>query len=506
MYIIRELTKQFPTLWARVSDSDGEFLLVEAANVLPKWLSPENDVNRSWIHAGQLHIISFPQGSGVASKKIKLSEAVNIIQNSTDSLLHSPFIEAEAFYRLEKYPGQIQESIHHAVVTVPRRLAYIIHEVPRAIAPAVEAFYLRDPPSLKPLMSDSAGRLTFPPSDLVQLSVKFTKVLYAQLKSQRFSPPPAWQGIFNALEREIHGPQENHSMLELGMKVACGFEMLALDAAKSNNRTAREVALLLEDLAEDGDSILPTDADISSWKDSTRVDDDSWMDIDFEDFQKELDGKRGESAEKSFGDANTKADLRKIVSRFEAFLNDERAGIDGAEFDEMDEDDDDQSNLSEESDSEDRDVSFNEDEFARMMREMMGLPAESAPATSKGKGKAPTPTSEPLKEDSEDEEIRTLSERMAAELNEHGALDMDSTPKTVKALKGKGQGAARESATGAGENEDSSESEEVDIDYNLAKNLLESFKGQAGLVGPVGTMLADMGVRLPRDEDEEDEQ
>ena len=77
----------------------------------------------------------------------------------------------------------------------------------------------------------------------------------------------------------------------------------------------------------------------------------------------------------------------------------------------------------------------------------------------------------------------------------------------------KGKGKGKEKAAGSSKeagigdiDEDASEDDEVDIDYNLAKNLLESFKGQAGMVGPVGTMLADMGIRLPRDEsDDEDE-
>ena len=32
VYILRELTKTHPHLWARAFDTDGEFLLVEAAN------------------------------------------------------------------------------------------------------------------------------------------------------------------------------------------------------------------------------------------------------------------------------------------------------------------------------------------------------------------------------------------------------------------------------------------------------------------------------------------
>ena len=41
VYILRELSKQFPKIWIRIVDTDGQFLLIEAANVLPRWLNPE---------------------------------------------------------------------------------------------------------------------------------------------------------------------------------------------------------------------------------------------------------------------------------------------------------------------------------------------------------------------------------------------------------------------------------------------------------------------------------
>lgn len=41
VYLLRELTKKHQDLWIRVVDSDGEFLLVEAASSLPDWLEPE---------------------------------------------------------------------------------------------------------------------------------------------------------------------------------------------------------------------------------------------------------------------------------------------------------------------------------------------------------------------------------------------------------------------------------------------------------------------------------
>lgn len=46
VYLLRELSRQFPQIWIRVIDSDGEFLLVEAADVLPKWINPEVMENR----------------------------------------------------------------------------------------------------------------------------------------------------------------------------------------------------------------------------------------------------------------------------------------------------------------------------------------------------------------------------------------------------------------------------------------------------------------------------
>jgi hypothetical protein len=41
VYIMLELSKQYTSAWIRITDTDGEFLLIEAANVLPSWLNPE---------------------------------------------------------------------------------------------------------------------------------------------------------------------------------------------------------------------------------------------------------------------------------------------------------------------------------------------------------------------------------------------------------------------------------------------------------------------------------
>ena len=50
VYILRELSRQFPEAWIKVNDTDGEFLLVEASNALPRWLNPEVASNRVRSH------------------------------------------------------------------------------------------------------------------------------------------------------------------------------------------------------------------------------------------------------------------------------------------------------------------------------------------------------------------------------------------------------------------------------------------------------------------------
>ncbi|KAH7245899.1 SGT1 protein-domain-containing protein [Fusarium tricinctum] len=505
VYILRELSKLHPNLWIRVFDTDGEFLLVEAANVLPRWLSPEIDNNRSWINKGNLLLIPVKDEDGLRSRNLELPDAVEAIKTKRNTLVHSGFVEAEAFYRLEKYPAQISESIHHSLATIPRKLAYVLHSLPKSVAPAVEMFYLRDPIALKRVISPS-GRSTFPPEDLITISIRFSKVLFAQLWSQRFDTPPTWSDVLRKAQKEAPSNEADKIMarLDIGMKLTCGFEMLCAKAEKSKSRVVRELAIVLEDLAEDGNEALPSDEEIKTWKDANRDDSEAWMDINYQDFEKELEGKgrnASSSTKSGFGDTNTQSDLRKIVSRFEAFLNDDTAGMDGAELDEMDydDDDDDDDEFDEDSESEDKEVSFDEEEFAKMMREMMGLPSTASSTNTTSKA---TDKSKPPVVDEEDEEIQKLTTEFEAELNEHGALKLDPVDKQPR-LKNTSQKEGESSLPDIEEEGEEDSEEEVDIDYNLAKNLLESFKSQAGMAGPTGNLLGMMGFQLPRDEGDE---
>jgi hypothetical protein len=121
----------------------------------------------------------------------------------------------------------------------------------------------------------------------------------------------------------------------------------------------------------------------------------------------------------------------------------------------------------------------------------------------------------------EGEEIRKVMVAMEAELNEHGALDLNPTLRKLASLQG-GAPTAQPLAKGKGKqssvpvhgeseiqkggeetSDESDDDEELDIDFNLAKNLLESFKSQTGMPGPGGNLMGMMGLHMPRDEGNE---
>lgn len=434
-------------------------------------------------------------------------------------LIHLPLVEAEAFYRLTSYPQQINNSLHYACVTLPRKLAYILHNSPTSIAQAVEAFYLRDPVALKALQKESLARI-LTPDDLVVTSIRFTRVLYAQLKSQHFSPPEIWKSTLTKAEKtatsEAKKPSE-YAQIEMGMKVTSGFDILLTDALYRDNRSVREIQLLLRDLEEG--VTLPTDAEIEAWPNGKRADDEGWLNINFEDFEKELQGNSGKSKKSEpegsfgpslpsgFGDAKTQADLKKLVQRYEEFLGDQNAGYDGADLD-MDVDDEGEDE-DEDSDEEDKGVSFDEHEFKMMIREMMGLSAGEFDEISSPIRESRSNTKEEDapnggEEASEEEEIHKVMQEIEAELKEAGALNLDPSPSkfaaAIPSQERKG-GAVEKEYMKRQDLKDESD-EEINIDFNLAQNLLESFKAQAGMAGPGGNLMGMMGMHMPRDEDE----
>ena len=515
VWLMREISRKFGDVWIKLTDTDGEFLLIEASGTLPAWLEPEVADNRVWINDGKLKVIK-PAAAAHSSRrteeKLAPPDARHAILKEPKRIMHSTSVEEEAFYRLRNYPAQIQRNMHRALITVSRKVAYLLNSKPSYISPAIEAFYIRDPIALKSLSSKAAlDTMTFPPKDLVTISVRFPRVAYAQLKSQEFPAPAAFaQSIHINLDGKML------SRAETGMKITCGLEMLVNDSQHQDKLAVREMKLLLDDLAT-GDEVLPTDRELEQW-DKTE-DDEAWLNIDFNDLDQELDARGSQPGKKrDFGDKAAQENLQRIVKQFETFLNDDKAGPDGAGLFAEDSDGDPDGDVSDadsdDDNEEDKDASFDEDAFSRLMQEMMGMPpevmkevmmgqlgagaADKAKAMKENDGKAVSRVQEVDDDTSEsgEEDMQTMMKQMETELHEHGALNL--RPKTAA------ERAFLKNKDGDSNSSDD-ELDDNDIDINLARNLLESFKAQSGAAGPGGNLMSAMGLRLPRDEGDGDE-
>ncbi|KAJ2155913.1 hypothetical protein GGF46_005523 [Coemansia sp. RSA 552] len=215
VWLLCEATRQFEELSVSVNDSDGEFLLAEAAMHIPQWLTPENSANRVFIHKGQLHIVPLAAGSAGADggpQGASLASALHAVANASDTTRAPAAAEASAFARLTDYPEKMAQSMHRARCRLPVNVARAISAEPQLISAAVELFYARDP-----LQMRACQRMErFPPEPSTTVSVQFNRIQYAKLASQDIDPPVAFKLPLPSR------PEYKASVL--GMKVVCGAE------------------------------------------------------------------------------------------------------------------------------------------------------------------------------------------------------------------------------------------------------------------------------------------
>ncbi|XP_059215173.1 protein ecdysoneless homolog [Centropristis striata] len=220
VYLLQQITEAFPEFAARVEDNDGEFILIEAADYLPKWMNPDTSENRVFLYRGELHVLPCPSKSspvGISKDVVpSVAQALALLSTHPEACKASPKICSALRKRLEGYPEKIKAGLHRAHCFIPSGIAMVLAQRPDLVAPAVSAFYLRDPVDLQACRSFK----TFPPHTRVLTSVTFTRCLYAQLQQQQFTPDKR-SGF--TVPPHSHPQYKAH---ELGMKLAHGFEIL----------------------------------------------------------------------------------------------------------------------------------------------------------------------------------------------------------------------------------------------------------------------------------------
>ncbi|XP_067222845.1 protein ecdysoneless homolog isoform X2 [Chanodichthys erythropterus] len=210
IYLLKHITHIFSDVAVVVYDNDGQFILIEAAEHLPKWLDPDSSENRVFLYRGELHILPNRTRSeevGWPSDSVPaVGQALEVLHSHTESCLAKQPIRSALARRLDGRPD--------------------------LIAAAVSAFYLRDPVDLQACRNFH----TFPPDTRVMTSVRFTRCLYAQLQQQSFVPDRR-SGF--TLPARSHPLYRAH---ELGMKLAHGFEILCSKSGQSSSEQETPVS------------------------------------------------------------------------------------------------------------------------------------------------------------------------------------------------------------------------------------------------------------------------
>ncbi|KFP32792.1 Protein SGT1, partial [Colius striatus] len=515
---------------ASIDDNDGEFLLIEAADFLPKWLNPENSDNRVFFYKGELHIIPL-------TETLTISQALTMLSTCSEEFLAAEPIRAAVYKRINGYPEKIQASFHRAHCYVPAGIVAVLRQRPSLVAAAVQAFYLRDPVDLRACRSFQ----TFPPDQRVMAVVTFTKCLYAQLVQQKFV---ADRRSGYTLPLPSH-PQ--YRAYELGMKLAHGFEILCSKCSKVSPDSKRKVLsgplwerflsslkqknyfkgeiegstkyLELLHMAEDyfqqsvtksessvemspGDEILTllqtTTIDLKEFEREAAClppeDDDSWLEITPDHLEQMLKDARNESLPFS-NEEEQKYDLETVAESMKAFVA-KVSTYEGAEMPWS---------------SDESNVTFDVDSFTKALDRILGADSEELDSDDLDEEQEFDFSDEDdgdLDAENQRQDEKVSPNELIGSLKSYmNEMDRELAQTNVgKSFTTQKQGASSVNATTSQNAGPDSEAEDaklipVDVDMNLVANMLDSYVAQSGLPGPTSNILQSMGVYLPDNAD-----
>lgn len=542
VYIIKQITKTFPELVARIEDNDGEFLLIEAADFLPKWLDPDNSANRVFFHRGELCIIPVPRKSEripwLPRTPPTIQQALRIISAHPEAVLASESVQAAVDRRIRGYPEKIGASLHRAHCFLPAGIVAVLKQRPRLVSAAVQAFYLRDPIDLR------ACRVfkTFLPETRIMASVTFTKCLYAQLVQQKFVPDrrsgyglpppshpqyrahelgmklahgfeilcskcsphfsdsrkslvtasPLWASFLESLRRNDYfkGLMEGSAQYQERLEMAKNYFQLSIHRPESSLAMSpgEEILTLLETLPFDIAELKTEEADLPP------EDDDQWLDLSPDQLDQLLQDAAGrkDSQPGPQKEEQQNCDVGQVSDSMKAFIS-KVSTHKGAELPR---------------DPSEAPITFDADSFLNYFDKILGTkPQESDSDDQDEDDLECLDSDDDLGLEAQESEslkgaLGSLKSYMAQMDQELAHTCMGKSFRTRKQLH---KDPPSQTANDNSDEEDSGAGdctvEAMDVDLNLVSNILESYSSQAGLAGPASNLLHSMGVRLPDNAD-----
>lgn len=422
-------------------------------------------------------------------------------------------------------------------------MAHVLRHVPFLISLAVEGFYDRDVDSMK--HAAKMEKFLSKEEELVVVNVKMSRAMYAQLVQQKFQAPSCYP-MPSVSDREAYAEAE------IGMKIACGMEMMYQERKKEGEDGrgsgwskykenleksgyfegllcgSKEYKRLMENAEEYYqksssvsrtreimsapvrriDEILALSYSEDDFKgpEVAVSDSDSWL-YDGEDelnsvlqerqkemeFYNEKKERKQKGKEKEEGGSSSDAnvnnfDLGDISKSMEQFIQ-KVSSYKGAEVPQN---------------RDFKEVNLDADRFMKDIESMLGSQGGQEEADDDSDGSEGSSMDMDFEDDSEgedpnDDEKEAFMESYSGAMNEElKNSTLDKSFEHVNQLSSKQNGESSKT-TEEKEEDDDDEFTPIDADFNLVKNLLESYSSQQGLPGPASNLLGLMGLQLPKD-------
>ncbi|PLW24523.1 hypothetical protein PCANC_27242 [Puccinia coronata f. sp. avenae] len=236
VWCLFEISKAFDCQ-IQVHDNDGEFLLIEAADHLPKWLTPDSAKGRVWIQEGSIYLIPLEATPSIQTD-LPTSLALQILRTKSHSAVASSSINSTILDRIHRASPQVLTESHlfNTEAYLHINIAKSLQADPNLIGLAVKAFCEKDVDSFKACRD----MIRFPPpqpphnpktekpsnTSWPYRLIRMTRPLYAILLNHEltFHPPKPFEKVgWMDVDRENSGEWKRRLV---GMKVSCGFEMM----------------------------------------------------------------------------------------------------------------------------------------------------------------------------------------------------------------------------------------------------------------------------------------
>lgn len=146
-------------------------------------------------------------------------DSLQFLVSCGDESKASESVQSALRNRLSEYPERARRNVHRVRARVPLSVAQVLKHEPCLISLAVEGFYDRDIDSMKYAAKMEKFLSKGTAEDLVLVSVAMSRAMYAQLMQQTFQAPKCYP-MPNRSDANVY------MEAELGMKIACGFEMM----------------------------------------------------------------------------------------------------------------------------------------------------------------------------------------------------------------------------------------------------------------------------------------